>query len=179
MRLKLIVNYDTIPYVCQRASGDCRRHREEMMREMERIIPECDASGRYKPLQCRPGVKPGGQKQCQCWSPMGDIVSNFPNQGYGNVVNCNCYFETYNYRNRGDRGRQITYGYGAGGAGGNGIIGRNFNELGWSPERQPACFPDGRYQVRRRCSTDGYCWCIDEYGMVKSDRRRDRNLICT
>ena len=149
-------------------------------------MPECDTDGRYKLMQCRPGSS-GGRKDCQCWSPHGDILSRFPNNGYGNVVSCNCFFE-HNYYNNRDRPeyRDINYGgmrYGRRDISprysGGDVVGRNFYDLGWMPERQPVCYPDGRYQVRRRCSTDGYCWCIDDYGMTRSERRRDRNLICT
>lgn len=145
------------------------------MKESERIIPECETDGRYKQMQCRTGQN--GQRQCQCWSPMGDIMSTFPNNGYGQINNCNCYSEHFTRRNQGQPGyNAMANGQGRGN--GNQVVGRHFNELGWKPEREPVCQADGRYQVRRRCSTDGYCWCIDERGMVKSDRKRDRNLIC-
>ena len=155
---------------------------------MERWVPECEADGRYKPLQCRPSVTPGGPKQCQCLSPLGDVLTKFPSNGYGNVVNCNCYFENFWYPNRarseynGMKFKGVSYGSnqknGRPPMAANQVVGRNFYELGWMPERQPTCQPDGRYQVRRRCSSDGYCWCIDDYGMVRTERKRDRNIIC-
>lgn len=143
-------------------------------------------------MQCRPGSSASGRKECQCWSPFGDVLTRFENNGYGQVTSCNCFFENDYYSHRGRPGYDsINYGgmyYGRGRDIGvmsprqqreQQFIGRNFYEVGWMPEREPQCFPDGRYQVRRRCSTDGYCWCIDDYGMIRSERRRDRNLICT
>lgn len=168
-------------------SGDCCRHRQEFLSRGERWIPECDTDGRYKPLQCLPGTSPGGQKECQCLSPYGDILTRFPNNGFGQITSCNCFFENHYYSNRGSPGYEnVNYGgmyYGEGRDIGptrmnTEYMGRNFYELGWMPERQPVCYPDGRYQIRRRCSSDGYCWCIDDYGMIRSERRRDRNLIC-
>lgn len=146
--------------------GDCRRHRQEMMRRGEKWIPECDTNGRYKPMQCQPGTSPGGQKQYQCWSPFGDVLTRFENDGFGRVVNFNCFFENYWYGNREHEGYDgliyCSVAYSRLELGertsimGNDVIGRNFYGLGWMPERQPIYYPDGRYLVRRFCSTDGY-----------------------
>jgi hypothetical protein len=70
------------------AETDCQKHRA---REISKpagvgvVIPECNADGTYKTMQCQGGLAPGVQV-CQCWSKTGKMLS-IPGK---NMKACDC-----------------------------------------------------------------------------------------
>ncbi|XP_074596856.1 U20-hexatoxin-Hi1a-like [Brevipalpus obovatus] len=69
----------------------CQRHRQRESSSSTpnlpgKVIPNCDASGDYAPLQCHGETTKKGVKFCQCWTKSGDIIS----QPSTKIKTCSC-----------------------------------------------------------------------------------------
>ncbi|RWS09810.1 putative neurotoxin LTDF S-18-like protein [Dinothrombium tinctorium] len=130
-----------------RGQTACEEHRERELKStvVEKVVPECDKEGKYKPKACYSNST-SGKPFCFCFSKNGQVV----HQPSRDIEECKCFVEKYESEH--PLLKYLKKGEGA---------------------FVPACKPNGHYEKKQCHAPTAMCWCSHPNGQVKTQPTRE------